>query len=164
MGYSKRSSKRKVYSTRGLPQETSVRVCSVTQLCLILCKPMDCSSLSSSVCGILQARILEWVAISYSKGSSQPRDPTCISCISWIGRRTFFFLPISYWEAHKERRKISNNLIYHLKDLIKEKKKKPKPRVRRKKEIVNIREEINKIETKKQQKRSMKSIVDFLKR
>ena len=91
MGYSKRSSKRKVYSTTGLPQETSVCVCSVTQLCLILCKPTDCSSLSSSVCGILQATILEWVAISYSKGSSQPRDPTCISCISWIGRRIFFF-------------------------------------------------------------------------
>ena len=36
----------------------------------------------SSVCGILQARILEWVAISYSKGSSQPRDRTCISCIA----------------------------------------------------------------------------------
>ena len=42
--------------------------------------PMNCSQSGSSVHGILQARILEWVAISFSKGSSQPRDQTCISC------------------------------------------------------------------------------------
>ena len=42
----------------------------------ILCKPMDCSLPGSSVCGILQARILEWVAISSSTGSSSPRDRT----------------------------------------------------------------------------------------
>ena len=46
----------------------------VTQLCLILCDPMDCSLLGSSVHGILQARILEWVAIPFSRGSSQPRS------------------------------------------------------------------------------------------
>ena len=39
-----------------------------------LCNPMDCSLPGSSVLGILQARILEWVAISYSRGPSQPRD------------------------------------------------------------------------------------------
>ena len=44
------------------------------QSCLTLCNPMDCSLASSSVRGILQARILEWLAISFSKGSSQPRD------------------------------------------------------------------------------------------
>ena len=38
------------------------------------CDPMDCSPLGSSVCEILQARILEWVAILFSRGSSQPRD------------------------------------------------------------------------------------------
>ena len=54
-----------------------------------LCDPMDCNLSGSSVHGILQARILEWVAISYSKGSSQPRDRTCIS---YIGRWIFFFL------------------------------------------------------------------------
>ena len=43
--------------------------------------PSDCSSLGSSVHGIFQARILEWVAIFFSKGSSQPRDWTQISCI-----------------------------------------------------------------------------------
>ena len=48
-------------------------------------KPMDCSPPGSSVCGILQARILEWVAISFSRGSSQPRGRTCIFCTGrWI--------------------------------------------------------------------------------
>ena len=46
----------------------------VTQLCPVLCDPMDCSPPGSSVHGILQARILEWVAIPFSKGFSQPRD------------------------------------------------------------------------------------------
>ena len=43
------------------------------QSCLTLCNPMNCSPPGSSVHGILQARILEWVAISFSRGSSQPR-------------------------------------------------------------------------------------------
>ena len=50
------------------------------QLCLILCDPTDYSLPGSCVHWILQARILECVAISFSRGSSQPRDPTCISC------------------------------------------------------------------------------------
>ena len=54
----------------------------VTQLCLILCDPRDYSPPMSSVHGILQARILEWVAISFSRGSSQPRDWTWVSCIA----------------------------------------------------------------------------------
>ena len=48
----------------------------VTQSCPTLCDPMDCNRPGSSVHGILQARILEWVAISFSRGSSQPRDQT----------------------------------------------------------------------------------------
>ena len=52
----------------------------VTQLCLTLCDPVNCSS-PSSVHGILQARILEWVAIPFSRGSSQLRDQTWVSCI-----------------------------------------------------------------------------------
>ena len=48
--------------------------CLVTQSCLTLCEPMNCSPPASSVHGILQARILEWVALSFSRGSSQPRD------------------------------------------------------------------------------------------
>ena len=51
----------------------------VTQLCPILCDPMDCRPPGSSVNGILQARILEWVAIPFSRGSSQPRDQTQVS-------------------------------------------------------------------------------------
>ena len=50
-----------------------------------LCDPMDCSLPGFSVHGILQARILEWVTISFSRGSSQPRDRTQVSCIG--GRR-----------------------------------------------------------------------------
>ena len=51
------------------------------QLCLSLRNLMDCSPPDSSVHGILQARILEWVAISSFRGSSQPRDQTRISCL-----------------------------------------------------------------------------------
>ena len=54
----------------------------VAQPCLTLCGPMDCSPPGSSVHGIFQARILEWVAISFSRGSSQPRDRTQVSCIA----------------------------------------------------------------------------------
>ena len=56
------------------------------QTCPTLCDPMDYSLPGSSVQGILQARILEWVAISSSRGSSQPRDQTYISYVSCIGR------------------------------------------------------------------------------
>ena len=52
------------------PIPVPMLVCSVAQSCLTLCDPMDCSPLGSSVHGILQARILEWVAISSSRGSS----------------------------------------------------------------------------------------------
>ena len=62
--------------------------CLVAKLCLTLWDSMDCCSLpGSSVHGISQARILEWVAISFCRGSSCPRDGTCISC---IGRRIFY--------------------------------------------------------------------------
>ena len=52
----------------------------VAQSCPTLCDPVDCSPPGSSV----QARILEWVAITFSWGSSRPRDPTQVSCI--VGR------------------------------------------------------------------------------
>ena len=52
------------------------------QLCLTLCDPVDCSLPSSSIHGISQARILEWVAMLSFWGSSQPRDRTCDSCIA----------------------------------------------------------------------------------
>ena len=55
---------------------------SLTKLRLALRDPMGCSLLGSSVHGILQARILEWVAIPFSRGSSWPRDWTWVSCIA----------------------------------------------------------------------------------
>ena len=61
-----------------------VMVVLVPKSCLTLCDPMDCCPPGSSVHGILQARILEWVAISFSRGSSWPRVRTLVSCI--VGR------------------------------------------------------------------------------
>ena len=58
---------------------------------------MDCGLQDSSVHGILQARILEWVAISFSRGSSQPRNPARIFCIA--GR---FFTDYATREAQGE--------------------------------------------------------------
>ena len=60
---------------------SSVQFSSVAQSCLTLCDPMDSSLSGSSLHGILQARVLEWVAISFSRGSSRPRDRTRVSCI-----------------------------------------------------------------------------------
>ena len=56
------------------------------QLFLTLCDPIDCSAPNPSVHGILQARILEWIAMPFSRGSSQPRGKTCISYVSCIGK------------------------------------------------------------------------------
>ena len=62
---------------------TKVKVkVSVAQLCLTLCDPMDCSLKGSSVHGILQGEILEWVAIPFSRGSSWPRYWTQVSCLA----------------------------------------------------------------------------------
>ena len=63
-----------------------VCVCSVAQLCPIFCDPMDCSPPGTPVHGIFQSRILEQVAISSFKGSFQPRDQSCVSCISCMGK------------------------------------------------------------------------------
>ena len=61
------------------------------QACPTLCNPMDYRLPGSSAHGISQARILEQVAVSYSRGSSRPMDQTCVSYASCIGRRIFFF-------------------------------------------------------------------------
>ena len=53
----------------------------VAQSCPTLCDPMDCSLPGSSVHGIFQAIVLEWIAISFSRGYSQPRDWTRVSYI-----------------------------------------------------------------------------------
>ena len=67
----------------------------VAQLCPTLCDPMDCSSPGSFALGVSHARILEWVAISSSRGSSLPRDWTQVSC---IGRQIFH-----HWATREAR-------------------------------------------------------------
>ena len=68
-----------------------------TELCLTLCDPMDCSPPGSSVHGIFQARILQWVAMSYSRESSQHRiEPTSAVSPALRGR---FFNHCTTWEA-----------------------------------------------------------------
>ena len=68
---------------RGYNRKVKVKVSQ--QSCLTLYDPMDCSPPGSSVHGILQARVLKWVAISFSRGSSWPRDQPCIFCVSYFG-------------------------------------------------------------------------------
>ena len=64
----------------------------IVKQCLTLSNPMNCSPLGSSVHGILQAGILEWVAISFSRGSSRPRGQTRDSCVSCIGGQILYDL------------------------------------------------------------------------
>ena len=59
-------------------------LCTVSQLCLTLCDPMNCSLPGFSFHGIFQGRILEWAAISSSRGSSRPRDQIHVSCVSCV--------------------------------------------------------------------------------
>ena len=62
-----------------------VLLCACVCVCVCVCSHSVVSD-SLPVHGIFQARILGWIAISYSRGSSWPRDPTCVSCVSCIGR------------------------------------------------------------------------------
>ena len=64
----------------------------IVQSCPTLCSPVGCSPPGSSAHGILQARILEWVIISFCRGSSRPRDGTHISYVSYIGGRVLYQL------------------------------------------------------------------------
>ena len=74
-------------------------VCVCTQSCPTLCDPMDCSPPGSSIHGILQARILEWVAISSSRGSSRPKDEILVSMSPALANG--FFTTSDTWEALK---------------------------------------------------------------
>ena len=71
----------------------SVWVCSRS----VICDPLDYSQIGSSVHGVLQARMLEWVAISFSKGSSQPRNWMHVSCVSFIAGGFF-----TQWTSREE--------------------------------------------------------------
>ena len=64
------------------------------QFCPTTCSPMDYSPLGSSVHGFLQARILEWVAMPFSRGSTWPRDQTWVSC---IGSQILYHWAIMEW-------------------------------------------------------------------
>ena len=79
-----------------------------TQSCPTLCDTMDCSPPGSSVHGILQARILEWVAIPFSRGSSWPRNRTHIPCIA-SGFFTFW-ATLNWTELNWSRSVVSNSL------------------------------------------------------
>ena len=80
---------------------------------------MDHSPPCSSVHGIFQARILEWVAISSSRGSSQPRDWTCISCVSGIGRQILYHWTsgeaqgkyIMWWQNSREVKGVGDTFL-----------------------------------------------------
>ena len=85
----------------------------VAQSCPTLCDPVDCNLLGFSVHGILQARILEWIAISFSRGSSPPRDRTQVSRIGgkhfnlWATReciiQDFNYSLIEQWKCRVEK-------------------------------------------------------------
>ena len=68
--------------------------CVLLPSCVRLCDPMDCSPPGFSIHGVSLARILEWVAISSSRGSSRPRDQTHVSCIAGE-----FFTHRATWET-----------------------------------------------------------------
>ena len=97
-------------SISSVPESESV----VAQSCLTAGNPTDCSPPGSSVHGILQARVLEWVAIPFSKGSSHPRDGTWASCTA--GRFFTAWATKEAWFCHitkplkKKKKKIA--LIY----------------------------------------------------
>ena len=93
------------------PEQDGESESEVAQSCWTLCNLMDHSLPGSAVHGIFQARILEWAAISFSRGSSQPRDRTWVSCIA--DRR---FTVWATREAHGtpmwKTRVVSNDLIW----------------------------------------------------
>ena len=80
------------------------------QLCPTLCNPVDYSRPGSSVHGILQARILEWVAMPSSRGSSRPKNQSCLSYISYIGRGS-----CATWESPKRPRAILKTKMFNKK-------------------------------------------------
>ena len=81
---------RRTYNHWITERVTLVHACSITPSRPILCNSMDCSLPDSSVNGIFQARLPEWVVISSSRGSSQSRNQTRTSCISCIERQILY--------------------------------------------------------------------------
>ena len=81
------------------------------QLCPTLCDPMDCSPPGSSVQRILQAGILKWVVLSFSRGSSQPRDRTHVSMSPALAGR--FFTISATWEAQGPLEWVATSFSIH---------------------------------------------------
>ena len=84
-----------------------VHVCSVTQSRPDICYPMDYSPPGSCVHGFLQARILEWIAMPCSRGSSQPKDQTHVSSVQPLSRVRHFVTP--WTAAHQASLSITNS-------------------------------------------------------
>ena len=90
----------------------------VTQSCPTFCDPMDYSQPDSSIHGILQARILEWIAISFSRGSSRPRDRTLVSriegrCFNLWAYRMILLLSHQCYCILKMCWKVMDNVFVH---------------------------------------------------
>ena len=98
----------KISFNRKMKKHTQVHIycccCLVAKSCPALFDPMDYSSPGSSVHGISQKRILEWIAVSFSRGSSWPRDVTCISC---IGRQILYS-----WTTRESPVHIYNRILF----------------------------------------------------
>ena len=96
-------------STPGLPVHHQLLESEVAQLCPTLCDPMDCSLPGCSVHGIFQAIVLEWIAISFSSGSSRPRDRT------WVSRIVHRCLTV--WETRELHAKMWNHEVSFVSDI-----------------------------------------------
>ena len=99
-------------------QDASSKWSEVTQSCPTLCNPMDCSLPGSSVRGIFQARVLEWVAISFSRGSSQPREsnlglPHCRKMLYHLSHQGSHLLHLNN-RQNKNENPIISRQDYHI--------------------------------------------------
>ena len=110
-------------------------MCAQLLSCVQFCDPMDCSLPGSSDCGILQARVLEWAVISFSRGSSPPGDRTYVSCIFCTGRQILYHCTTSMstnypgssmywsflgerWSLQMEERGLGSGNMFHLPDAL----------------------------------------------
>ena len=89
-------------------------VFSVAQYCLTLCDPMNCSPPGSSFHGIFQARILEWIAISFSRGSSQSKDQTCVSDYLTLGHLGSPSSNLLYWSIYYRIPHLIFIIVWHI--------------------------------------------------
>ena len=91
---------REPWKTKRHIYQVEIDILLIAQLCPILRRPMDCNPTGSSVHGILQARILEWGAIPFTRESSWPRDRTQVSCTAgrfftiWATREVYLVVNI----------------------------------------------------------------------